>query len=144
MADTAFLTSTLVMGLLAVGVVVLVVRGRRWRHYTPRAAYAMDAGGGRPRSRLSRIAGATSTWTIAYFLLVLGVLVGALVTLTGIVSESGLIVGFVAALVVYLVGGVYLAMRGNGRPSAQAAAASAVTLGFLFVLAISVKLALGL
>jgi len=144
MAVPGYLASTLVMGLLAIGVVVLVVRARRWRHYTPTAAYSMDAGGGLPKSGLARVAGATSTWTAAYVLLVLGVLAGAIVALSGVVSETGVIVGLVVGVVVYLVGGVYLAMRGNGRPSAQAAAGSAVTLGLLFVLGIAVKLVLGL
>lgn len=143
MAEPAYLASTLVMGLLAVGVVVLVVRGRRWQHYTPRAAYAMDAGDGRPRSGLARVAGATGTWTVAYLLLALGFLAGAVVTLSGTLSGSALIVGLMAAIVVYLVGGTYVAMRGNGRPSAQAAAGSAVVLGLLFVLGISVKLVFG-
>lgn len=144
MADPAYLASTLVMGLLAVGIVALVVRGRRWRQYTPQAAYGMDAGGGRPASALSKISGATSTWTVAYLLLVLGFLAGAVVTLSGALPGPAVIVGLAAALLVYLVGGVYVAMRGNGRPSAQAAAGSAVVLGLLFVLAISVKLVLGL
>lgn len=144
MADPAYLASTLVMGLLAVGVLVLVVRGRRWRHYVPMAAYGLDAGGGHPRSGLSRVAGATSTWTVAYVLLVLGVLVGAIVALSGVVSETGVIVGLVVAILVYLVAGVFFAMRSNGRPTSQAVAGSAITLGLLFVLGISVKLVLGL
>lgn len=144
MAELGYLASTLVMGLLALGVVVLVVRGRRWQHYTPQAAYAMDAGGGAPQSGLARVAGATSTWTVAYVVLVLGFLAGAIVTLSGVVTGPALIVGLLAAIVVYLVGGVYLAMRGNGRPSAQAAAGSVVVLGMLFVVGISVKLILGL
>lgn len=144
MAVPAYLVSTLVMGLLGLGVLVLVVRGRRWRHYTPMAAYSMDAGGGRPKSGLARVAGSTNTWTLAYVLLVVSVLAGAVVALSGVVSETGLIVGFAVALVVYTVAGVYLAMRGNGRPSAQAVAGSAITLGLLTVLGISIKLALGL
>jgi cbb3-type cytochrome oxidase subunit 3 len=144
MADPAYLAGTLVMGLLGVGVVVLVLRGRRWHHYAPTAAYGMDAGDGRPTSGLSRVANKTSTWTAAYALLVLGFLAGAIITLSGSISGPALIVALVAAIVLYLVGGVYLAMRGNGRPSAQAAAGSAVTLGLLFVLAISAKLVLGL
>ena len=144
MANAAYLVSTLVMGLLALGVVVLVVRGRHWQHYTPRAAYAMDIAGGGPRSGLARVAGATSTWTLAYVLLVVGFLAGAIVMLSGAVSGPAVIGSLLAVIVLYLVGGVYLAMRGNGRPSAQAAAGSAIILGLLFVLGISVKLILGL
>lgn len=144
MADPAYLASTLVMALLAVGVVVLVLRGRQWHQYTPQAAYGMDAGGGRPRSALSRAVESTNTWTLAYVLLALVFLAGAVVTLSGGVSGSAVIVGLLVVVVAYLAGGVYIAMRGNGRPSAQAAAGSAVVLGGLVVLGISVKLALGL
>lgn len=144
MVAIAYLTSTLVMALLVVGVVVLVLRGRRWRHYTPQAAYAMDAGGGSPTAGLARIAASANTWTVAYVLLVVGVLAGAFVALTGAVSETGMIAGFGAALLVYVVVGVYAAMRTNGRSSAQAVGASAVTLGFLLILAVSAKLFLGL
>lgn len=144
MADPAYLASTLVMGLLGAGVVVLVLRGRRWYQYTPSAAYNMSAGDGRPTSGVSRIASAPSTWTVAFILLAVGVIGGATVTLSGAVPGPAMIVGLVVAIVVYLIGGVYLAMRGNGRPSAQAAAGSAVTLGLLFVAAITVKLILGL
>lgn len=144
MADLAYLASTLVMGLLGVGVVMMVVRGRKWHHYVPQTAYGMDAGEGRPVSGLSRLARETSTWTAAYILLVVGVIGGAVVTLSGAVSGSAMIAVLGVGVAVYLVGGVYFAMRGNGRPSAQAAAGSAVMLGFLFILAISLKLLLGL
>ena len=144
MANAAYLASTLVAGLLVIGVVVLVLRSRGWNQYTPLAAYGMDSGAGRPRGGLSRMASSTNTWTIAYLVTVLAFLVGAIVTLSGAVSGQTIIVALVAAILVYLVAGVYVAMRGNGRPSAQAAAGSAITLGMLFVLAISVKLILGL
>lgn len=144
MANVAYLASTLVMGALGVGVVVLVLRGRRWHHYVPSVAYGLDAGGAAPGSVLSRVAGSTNTWTLVYLVTVLGFLGGALVTLSGAVNEMALIAGLVAVIVVYIVAGVYIAMRGNGRPSSQAAAGSAVTLGFLFVAAITAKLILGL
>jgi len=143
MADPAYLASTLVMGLLAVGVVVLVLRARQW-HRTPQAAYGGGAGGGQSSSALSRAVDSTNTWTLTYLLLALGFLAGAVVSLSGAVSGPAVIVGLVAVVVVYLVGGIYLAMRGNGRPSAQAAAASAVVLAVLVALGISVKLVLGL
>jgi hypothetical protein len=143
MANPAYLASTLAMGLLAVGIVVFVVRGRRWRQYTPRAAYAMDAGGGSPASALSRVAGATNTWTAAYILLVLGLLAGLIITLSDALSGGAVIAALGALLSAYLVGGVYFAMRGNGRPSAQAAAGSAIVLGLLFVFGIGVKLVFG-
>ena len=143
MANAAYLASTLVMALLGVGVVVLVLRGRRWEHYRPRAAYALDAGGGRPRSALSRVAGSTGAWTLGFVLLVGGFLAAVLVTVSGAISGTGVIAGLMAAIMVYLVGGVYLALRGNGRPTAQAVAGSAVMLGLLSVAVIGAKLVIG-
>jgi len=144
MANAAYLASTLVMALLGVGVVVLVLRGRRWEHYSPQAAYALDAGGGRPRSALSRVAGSTGTWTLGFFLIVGGFLAAVLVTVSGAIGGTGVVAGLVTAVVVYLVGGVYLALRGNGRPTSQAVAGSAITLGLLAVAAIGANLILGL
>lgn len=144
MANVPYLASALVMGLLAVGVVVLVVRGRGWEDYSPRAAYALAAGGGVPRSGLSRVASSPNTWTLAYVLVALGFLGGALVVLGGGVDVMAVIAALVAIVLFFLVAGVYIAMRGNGRPSSQAAAGSALMLGFLFVAAITAKLIVGL
>ena len=141
MVNTAYLASTLVMGLLGVGVVVLVLRVRRWQQYTPRVAYDdIDAGGGRPTTGLARMAGQTNTWTVAYVLLVLGFLLGAVVYSSGAVTGMTMIAAVGGLIAVYLVGGIYFAMREHGRPSAQAAAGSAVATGMLSVLAITVTL----
>jgi hypothetical protein len=144
MVATAYLARTLVTAVLVAGVFVLILRGRPWRHYTPQTAYSLDAGGGGPQPALSRIANSPNTWTLAYVLLVVGLLAGAVVTLTDVVPESGLIVGILVAVVVYVLVGVYYAIRSNGRSSAQAVGGSLVTLGFLVVLGISLKLILGL
>ena len=141
MVNTAYLASTLVMGLLVVGVVVLMLRVRRWQQYTPRVAYDdIDAGGSRPATGLARVAGQTNTWTVAYILLTVGFLLGAVVYSSGAVTEMTMLAALAALVAVYLVAGIYFAMREHGRPSAQAAAGSAVATGMLSVLAITVTL----
>jgi hypothetical protein len=144
MANAAYLASTLMMGLLGVGVVVLVLRGRRWENYRPQAAYGLSAGGGAPRSALSKFAGATSTWTVGFFLLALGLLGAVVVASSGAVGGTIVIAGLAVAVVAFLVGGVYVALRGNGRSSSVAAAGSAMTLGFLIIAIIALNLILGL
>jgi|GEM_PF-1075689 len=144
MANAAYLASTLVMGLLGVGVVVLVLRGRRWENYRPQAAYGLSAGGGAPPSSLSKFAGATSTWTVGFFLLALGLLGAVVVASSGAVDGTVVIAGLAVAVVAFLVVGVYVALRGNGRSSSVAAAGSAMTLGLLFIAIIALNLILGL
>ena len=144
MANAAYLASTLLMGLLGVGVVVLVLRGRRWENYRPQAAYGLSAGGGAPPTALSKFAGATSTWTVGFFLLALGFLGAIVVALGADLGGTAVIAGLGVVVVAYVVGGVYLALRGNGRSSSVAAAASAMTLGLLFIAAIALNLILGL
>ena len=139
MVNTAYLASTLVMGLLGVGVVALMLRVRRWQHYTPRVAYDDIDAGGRPTTGLARMAGQTNTWTAAYILLVLGFLLGAVVYSSGAVTGTAMLAALAALVAVYLVAGIYFAMREHGRPSAQAAAGSAVATGMLSVLAITVS-----
>jgi hypothetical protein len=144
MANAAYLASTLLMGLLGVGVVVLVLRGRHWENYRPQAAYGMDAGGGAPPSALSKVAGATGTWTVGFFLLALGFLGAVVVTVSGGIGGTAVIAGLGAAVVLQIVAGVYVALRGNGRPSSIAVAGSVVTLGLLFIAIIALDLILGL
>ncbi|MFB6150836.1 MAG: hypothetical protein ABEJ40_03430 [Haloarculaceae archaeon] len=142
MAGTTYLASTLVMGLIAIGVVAVVLRGRRWEQYTPQAAYDLDAGGPR-RSGISRFASAPSTWTATFLLLAVGFLVGVTASFGGGISGPALIAALAVVTGAYFVGGVYLAMREHGRPSAQAAAGSVLVLGLLLAGAIAVKLLLG-
>jgi cbb3-type cytochrome oxidase subunit 3 len=139
MVNTGYLASTALMGLLGVGVVVLVLRSRRWRHYVPRVAREV-ADGERPASGLVGLAGRTSTWTAAYVVLVLGFMFGAMAYASGAVTGLAVIGAVVALVAGFLVAGVYFAMRENGRPSAQAAAGSAVATGMLAVVAITVVL----
>ncbi|QLH81497.1 hypothetical protein [Halosimplex pelagicum] len=139
MVNTTYLASTVLMGLLGVGVVLFVLRSRQWRHYVPRVA-AEVAAGERPASGLSEFAGRTSTWTAGYVVLVLGFMFGAMAYAGGAITGPAVIGAVVALVAAFLVAGVYFAMRDNGRPSAQAAAGSAVATGLLAVVAITVVL----
>jgi hypothetical protein len=139
MVNATYLTSAVLTALLAAGVVALVLRGRRWERYTPRVA-DRELGGGSPATGLARVAGGTNTWTAAYIVLVVGFLLGAMVYSSGAVSGGAMIAAVVAIVSLYLVAGVYVAMVENGRPSAQAAAGSALATGLLLVLAITVVL----
>jgi hypothetical protein len=146
MANALFLASTLVMGLLVAGVVALMVRGRPWRHYTPQVAYGkLSAGGGVPRSAISRAINTPSVWTAAFLLLVVVIIAGTVAVLggSGSVITAPVLIGLLGVVIVgNLVGGVFVAMRSNGRPFSQAIAASVVTLGALFLLGLTVRLVL--
>ncbi|WP_436929932.1 hypothetical protein [Halosimplex halobium] len=139
MANTTYLASMVLMGLLGVGVVLFVLRSRRWRHYVPRVAREV-AGGERPPSGLAGLAGRTGTWTVAYVALVLGFMFGAMAYASGAITGPAVIGAVVALVASFLVAGVYFAMRENGRPSAQAAAGGAVATGMLAVVAITIVL----
>jgi hypothetical protein len=143
MAQATYLASTLAMGLLAVGVVVLVLRGRQWYQYVPEAAYGLEYGGGQPRSALSSLVRSDDAWAAAFVLILVGIIGATIVTLEGTVPVMGIVAVLGVAILVFVLAGVYAAMRSNGRPSAQAAAGSVLTFGFLLLLAISVKLVLG-
>lgn len=145
MAETGYLVSTVVMGLLGLGVLVFVLRGRRWHHYAPTDAYAtLRAGEARPASQVSRFAGSTGTWILLYVLLVLGFLGGTVLYSGGGISGTIVIGALGVVIVAFVLIGVYAAMRENGRSYAQAAGTAAVIAGMLFALAIVLKLVLGL
>jgi cbb3-type cytochrome oxidase subunit 3 len=145
MADTAYLASTVVMGLLGVGVVVLALRVRQWRQYVPAVASGdLAAGDGRPTSGLARLAGTTGTWTVLYVVTVLAFLGGVMVYSSGAASGTVVIGGLGVLIALYMVAGVYFALREHGRPYSQATAGSAVTLGALAIAAIVLKLVLGI
>ncbi|MFB6088114.1 MAG: hypothetical protein ABEJ85_06295 [Haloarculaceae archaeon] len=145
MAGAIYLASTVVMGLLIVGIVVLM-RERPWHRYSPQAAYGqLRAGGDRPTSALHRLAARPGVWTVAFVLLALGLMAGTTVYVSGsgpALSGPVLIAGLAGLVVLYLVGSIYFVLREHGRPTAQAVGASVVTLGVLFVLGIALKLVL--
>lgn len=141
MVSTAYLLSTVVMAVVGAGALALALRTRRWHRYAPRlASRDVEAGGNAQGRGVSRLARSPDTWAVAYILLVLGFMMGAVVYASGAITGMGMIGALGAILAVYLVVGVYVAMRENGRPSAQAAAGSAVATGMLFVVAVTILL----
>jgi len=145
MAESIYLASTLIMGLLIVGVVALALRARRWEHYTPQVAYGdLNAGGGRPRSAIGRVVATPSVWTATYILLAVVFLGGVIVAAGGGVSMAGpAVMGALGAVLAgYVIGGVYVALRQHGRPTAQAVGGAAVALGGLFLIGLTLQLVL--
>lgn len=141
MAGTAYLVSTALMGLLGAGVVVLVLRGRRWNQYAPQVAYGdLKAGAARPASGAASMLRSTGTWTALYVLFVLGAIAGVVLYSSDALSGTAVFGGLAGIVALYFVVGTYAVMRDNGRPSAQATAGGAIVLGLLAVLAIVANL----
>lgn len=136
MADLANLASTVVMGLLLIGVVVAVVRGRDWYDYEP--TEAPDLG-----ETLLSVARHPATWMVAFFALVggFGAATVMLVTDASLPGGTALIwVGFGIVLGGFAFLGAYSSARMRGRPNAQAVAEGAFLLGFLVLAVIAARL----
>lgn len=141
MVETGYLASTLLMGLLGLGVLVLVLRARGWYEYTPQVAYGdLRAGREEPGSALSRYARSTNAWTVAYLLLVLGFTAAVLVYLSGAITGLAVVYAVGGIVALYLVVGVYVVVRDSGRPNAQAVAATVFTVALLVLAVISARL----
>lgn len=143
MAGLTYLVSTLVMGVVLVGVWFVVARLRHWERYSLPATDAQA-------SRATRAAKTPGTWTVGFLLAAFLAGGGAIL----LVSDLGASIAlaspvvllsavFALLLVGYLLWGVYHAVRVRGLGSAQAALAGVWTLGLLFVGAIAVTLVLG-
>lgn len=153
MASVSYMFSTLLMGLLVVGVAVALVRlgNRRQR---PAAAGGGDGRTddgtdtlGRYGSAIGRMARNPGTWYVVFFLLVFGFVGGALALVTSPPEIGGAVflalgLAFAAALCAFLAWGVYQSSRYRGLKSAQAAMVGAWVLGSLLIVAIVVKLVL--
>lgn len=145
MAALSYLVSTLVMGVVLLGVWLVVARARHWEHYTLPATVSADAEG----SRVTRAAQTPTTWIVG-FLLVTFLAGGATILLVSDVGAS-LALGpvvvvsaiFAVMLIGYLLWGVYHSVRVRGLGSAQAALAGVWTLGMLFLGAVVVTLVMG-
>lgn len=138
---STFLVSTVVTGVLLVGV-ALFVRGLRERHDKPEVEGSwLDA--------LKVAMRSPKAWTAAYVLLILiasaatyGYIAGTPAVSESLASTSLLVLGgaFAAAILVFVAVGTYNAVRGHGRPSAQAAGMSLAAVGFVVLTAVAVKL----
>jgi len=152
MANTNYVLSTVVMGLLMVGVAVAIVRIANWRQRPAVASAREGPRGSEEGDVLGRygaaIGAATrtpATWYVAFFVLVFGFVGGALALVTSPPEIGGVVflvlgLAFGAVLCGFLVWGIYSSGRYRGLASAQAAMAGAWALGSLLIVAITVKL----
>lgn len=142
---TAYLASTALMGVLAVGVVAWLVRGHGWYQYNPGAsAGSWSPAVDRP-GRLSELADRPMAWVAAFAVLVVGLLVGVTASISGPIETqavAGLAVAAAggALLCGYLLFGVYLSATRRGHPRSLAVAESATVAGVLFLIAVSFQL----
>ncbi|WP_132058741.1 hypothetical protein [Halorussus amylolyticus] len=151
MAESAYLASALVTGLLLLAVWTVVARGPNWRHNDASTGEVGDLAG---RDRTVRLTQSPAMWTAAFLVAAFvagggavlivsdGALAGTLAA--GIAGNATILVGvFVALLLGYLLWGTYHSARFRGLHSAYAALLSAWVFGTLFVVVVAVNLVLG-
>ncbi|WP_336336528.1 hypothetical protein [Haloarcula brevis] len=143
--STAYLASTALMGVLVIAVVAWMVRGRRWYQYSPGAAARARSPAGEREGRFETYADRPMVWVAAFAVLVVGLLVGVVASISGPVetqSIAGVAVAIVggAGLCGYLLFGVYLSATRRGHPRSLAVAESATVAGVLFLVAVSLQL----
>jgi len=142
---TAYLASTALMGVLVMAVVAWMVRGRGWYQYSPGASTSARSPAGDLESRFETYADEPMVWVAAFAVLVVGLLIGVVASISGPVetqSIAGLAVAVVggAGLCGYLLFGVYLSATRRGHPRSLAVAESATVAGVLFLIAIGFQL----
>jgi len=143
--STTYLASMGLMGVFVVAVVAWMVRGRRWYQYSPGASTSGRSPVGDRESRFEAYADRPLAWVAAFAVLVVGLLVGVVASISGPVetqSIAGLTVAVVggAGLCGYLLFGVYLSATRRGHPRSLAVAESATVAGVLFLIAIGFQL----
>jgi hypothetical protein len=132
MANTAYLASMALMGVLTVSVVAFVLNARPWRQYTPDAAYSSF---GTPDSWFDGVVTGTGASTGVFIALVLVVLL--------FVIEIIPLVPAMLLLAVLAIVGSYVAVRQSGRSNALAVGVSVLVTGVLVVSGIAVLLLTG-
>lgn len=137
---SSFLVSTVVTGVLLLGVALFLRQFRKWRHDKP----------GEESSGYDAIVSMTKSpraWIAAYVVAILAVGGGTWAYVGGVLPEGSgdvglLVVSAVLGIAIFLLvaRGTYDAVRGHGRSPSQAAAMGAVAVGFVLLTAIAVKL----
>ncbi|MUV49245.1 MULTISPECIES: hypothetical protein [Haloarcula] len=143
--STTYLASMALMGALVVAVVTWMVRGRGWYHYSPGSSTSGRSPTSDRESRFETYADQPMVWVGAFAVLVVGLLVGVVASISGPVetqSIAGLAVAVVggAGLCGYLLFGVYLSATRRGHPRSLAVAESATVAGVLFLIAVGFQL----
>ena len=143
--STAYLVSTALMGVLVIAAVAGMVRGRRWYQYSPGASTSARSPAADREDRFGTYADQPMVWVAAFAVLVVGLLVGVVASISGPVETqaiAGVAVAVVggAGLCGYLLFGVYLSATRRGHPRSLAVAESATVAGVLFLIAVSLQL----
>lgn len=143
MAQIGLLASTVLMGVLTAGVVMLVANGRRWRSYAPTNL---------PARRDDHVSVADRPGLLAIgFIALVFVVGGAVVLLSGGLAtvgagapavDMGVAVSALLGLLIagFAIVGSYSTARSHGAGVAQAAMVGLWALGLLFVLAVAAQL----
>jgi hypothetical protein len=147
------LLSTVVMGLLVVGVFGAVARYGAKRARPGRVLAAEPAEGAEARiARLRALSRNPTVWTVTFILLAVGLGVGAVAAVGDVglpdgVSGAlfGVVAGVVGLLLVgYVFYGAYAAARSRGLGNAHGVAAGLGALGLAFLVVIILQLTVGL
>jgi len=137
MANLSNVASTVLMGLLLVGVVVAVLRSRDWYDYSPTDE---ESGVGETLERLAR---SETVWMASFLVLVLLFGGAAVLFVSGGSVPGGVtLIGGAFAVVVtgYVYLGAYSSARSRGRPTSQAVAEATMLVLLLVAAAIAVRL----
>lgn len=125
MATSTYLLSTVMMGVLVLGVAFVVARGRAWHSYRPQ----VFGRGERPATDDPFL------WTLA-FVVLLAVSLGGTLFVLGGGSTTLVMAGAGVLVAAFLVAGVYVTAKSNGHPHSHAVGEAVVTLGALVLLGV--------
>lgn len=139
------LLSTFVTGVILLAIVVVAFRLRGWRHAETVADAETSLG------VIDRLLHSPTTWVVAFLVLVLVAVAGALALVGAVPLPEGaqptittvLLVGTALVLGGFVFGGVYASVRGRGYGSAPAVGLGSLAVGLLALLVIVVQLFLG-
>ncbi|GAA5431423.1 hypothetical protein [Haloarcula japonica] len=143
--STAYLASTALMGVLAIAVVAWMIRGRGWYQYSPGSSTSARSPAGDREGWFESYADKPMVWVAVFAVLVVGLLVGVVASISGPVETQAMAGAAVAVaggavLCGYLLFGVYLSATRRGHPRSLAVAESATVAGVLFLIAVSLQL----
>lgn len=142
---TSYVTSTVLMGVLAILVAVAIGRSRQWYHYSPEPGEGAQVGWASDGRDSPPLLERPTTWVVGFVALMVAAVGGVFAFVTNpdapgellslpILAVGGLLLGL------YLVAGVYYGAKGRGHPSSIAAAETATVVAALFLVAVSLQL----
>jgi len=139
---TAFLVSTVLMGVFVVGVIGWLGRVRGWYEYTPSAESVALVPAGDGHERPGALSDDPRALAVAFALLVVGTVGGVVAYVTGPTAQVGTMValGGGGLLAAYFLVGIYVLATERGHPRSLAVAESATVAGLLFLVAVTAQL----